>query len=73
MEVLMHRMLIVAMVAYSVFAADKVRAPELIRLSKGAPTAFREALIATLGQAEIQKGSAVIGENGDFLWVVENG
>ena len=68
----MHRMLIVAMVAYSVFAADKVRAPELIRLSKGAPTAFREALIATLGQPEIQKGSAVIGENGDFLWVVEN-
>ena len=68
----MHRMLIVAAVACSVFAADKVKAPELIRLSRGAPAGFREALVATLGQAEIQKGSAVIGENGDFLWAVEN-
>ena len=33
---------------------------------------FREALLATLKEADIQKGTAFLGEGPDFLWVVES-
>jgi enterochelin esterase family protein len=63
---------VLAALATSIPGADKVAAPELVRLSKGDPGAFRETLLATLGQSEIQKGIAVVGENGSFVWAVEN-
>jgi enterochelin esterase family protein len=40
---------------------------------KGAHSAqFREALVETLGDTNIKKGTAVLGEGPDFLWAVES-
>ena len=55
-------------------AAEKISAPQLIEMAhrnRSSP-AFVEALRATLPAADIQKGTAVIGEGPDFLWVVES-
>ncbi|HYM13604.1 MAG TPA: alpha/beta hydrolase-fold protein [Bryobacterales bacterium] len=54
-------------------ATDKVPPAQLLEMAhKGAHSAqFRETLVATLGEAEIHKGTAVLGEGPDFLWAVE--
>ena len=54
------------------FGADKLTAPELIGLTKGNPEKLQEALVATLGQEMIQKGTAAIGRGPDFIWAVES-
>jgi len=54
-------------------AADKVPFARLINMARnqsGSP-AFREALATTLGDAEIKKGTAVLGEGPDFIWAFE--
>jgi enterochelin esterase family protein len=58
----------------AVFAADKVPVSRLIEMSKQnpAPAEFREAVEATLGAPDMQKGTAVIGEGPDFFWAVES-
>ncbi len=60
--------------AAALSAAEKTPAPKLIQMAGGEPNSaqFREALLATLGEANIQKGAAVIGEGPDFLWAVES-
>ena len=55
----------------SALAADKLTAPELIRMSKSNSPAFRQALIASLGNEPIKKGTAFLGEGPDFIWAVE--
>jgi enterochelin esterase family protein len=56
------------------FAAEKVSVSRLIEMSRQnpAPAEFREAVAATLGEADIKKGTAVIGEGPDFFWAVES-
>jgi enterochelin esterase-like enzyme len=51
-------------------AAEKLSAPQLIAEMKSAR--FKEALLATLSEAEIKKGTAVLGEGPDFIWAVES-
>ena len=57
--------------AFTASAADKVSAPELIRMSKSKAPGFREALIASLGDGPIKKGAAFLGEGPDFIWAIE--
>jgi enterochelin esterase-like enzyme len=52
-------------------AADKLTVPQLTEASRGRPEAFREALLATLGEGPIQKGTAILGQGPDFVWAVE--
>ena len=55
-------------------AAEKLPALKLIELAGqdvNAP-AFREALVATLGEERIRKGTAVIAQGADFLFAVES-
>lgn len=58
----------------AVLAADKVPVSRLIEMSRQnpAPAGFRDVVAATLGEAEIQKGTAVLGEGPDFFWAVES-
>jgi enterochelin esterase-like enzyme len=57
--------------ACTLSAAQKATVADLIRLSLSDHTAFRNALVATLGAAQIQKGVAVYGEGPYFVWAVE--
>src|SRR5262245_20316743 len=63
-----HWLFLAASVA---FAADRVSAPELIRMAESRAANFREALIAALGEAKIKDGSAFLGEGPNFIWAVE--
>ena len=69
-----HRLSLVLAVACALFAAEKTPAPKLLEMAAKSPnsTEFREAAIATLTDANIKKGSAIIGEGPDFLWMVES-
>jgi len=55
-------------------AAEKTPPSQLLEMARKEPNApqFREAAIATLGDADIKKGAAIIGEGPDFLWLVES-
>jgi enterochelin esterase family protein len=59
------------LLATAALGADKVSAPELIRMSKSNSPGFRQALIATLGHEAITKGTAFLGEGPDFIFAVE--
>jgi enterochelin esterase family protein len=61
----------VILLATAAFAAEKVSAPELIRMSKTNSPGFRQALVASLGEEAIRKGTAFLGEGPDFIWAVE--
>ena len=52
------------------FGADKLTAPQLIALAKS-PDKLAAALIATLGEEPLKKGTAVLGYGPDFIWAVE--
>jgi enterochelin esterase family protein len=56
------------------FAADKVPVLQLIEMSRQNPTpaGFRDAVAATLGEADMQKGTAVAGEGPEFFWAVDS-
>jgi enterochelin esterase-like enzyme len=56
------------------FPADKLPVSQLIEISRQnpPPPGFRDAVAATLGEADIQKGTAVVGEGPDFFWAVES-
>jgi enterochelin esterase family protein len=58
----------------SLWAAEKVPTPKLLQMAAKNPNSaeFREALMATLPEADINKGTAFIGEGPDFLWVVDS-
>ena len=55
-------------------AADKVPSSKLVDLAHTRPQSsdFREALMATLGEANIQKGTAWAGGGPDFIFAVES-
>lgn len=55
-------------------ATEKLPASKLIQMTATAPNepAFREALIATLGENRIKAGTAITGEGPDFLWAIES-
>lgn len=69
----MTKLLIALLSAGALLAADQMPPRQLLDLAKrdADSAAFREALVATLGDAEIKKGTAVLGEGPDFLWAVE--
>lgn len=68
------KLLIVGALALSAAAAEKATVATLMEMARKEPNsaAFREALVATLGEAEIKKGTAVLGEGPDFVWAVES-
>ena len=55
-------------------AAGKLTAPQLIELSRksGSSQEFADALRASLADAEIKNGTAILGEGADFIWAVES-
>jgi enterochelin esterase-like enzyme len=67
------RFLILFLTAFSIFAAGKLPPEELIALARGAhgSAEFREAVIASLPDADLKKGMAYAGHGPDFLAVVE--
>lgn len=67
-----HALLTLLLFATALAAAEKTPAPQLIQMANKEPNSprFREALLATLKEADIHKGAAFIGEGPDFLWVV---
>ena len=69
-----HRLPLLLLAASTLFAADKTAAPKLLELAAKSPNSieFREAAIATLTDANIKKGTAILGEGPDFLWLVES-
>jgi len=54
----------------SVCAAQKVSTPELLQMSRTRSAGLEQALRDTLGADNIQKGTAVAGEMGEFVWAV---
>ena len=52
--------------------AEKLSTPQLIRMSRTKSAEFRQALVQSLGEEEIRKGTAYAGEGPDFIWVVES-
>src|SRR5258708_22635899 len=64
---------IALLIAGALMAATKMSAPELIALAKKDPQSaqFREGLGASLGAAEMKKGTAAIGEGTDFVWAID--
>lgn len=67
--------LIIFLIGVSLFAAEKVPARRLLDMVRQRTSAaeFSDAVVATLGEADLKKGSAVIGDGPDFLWAVESG
>ena len=65
--------LIPLLIACTLFAAEKTPAPRLLEMahSNANSPEFREALIATLGDADLKKGTAVVDNGPDFLWALE--
>ncbi len=55
-------------------AAEKPSVKDLLAMARKAPDSaqFREALLASVNEADLKKGTAVIGELADFLWAVES-
>jgi hypothetical protein len=68
------RVALLIMTAAIAPAAEKTAPSQLMEMARKEPNSaqFREAAIATLNDADIKKGAAVIGEGPDFLWVVES-
>src|SRR5437870_5336179 len=64
----------VVFVGLSLIAADKLPAPRLLEMARqhANTTEFHDAVVATLGDADLKKGAAVLGEGPDFLWAVES-
>jgi enterochelin esterase-like enzyme len=67
----LHRVFLILAAAALAMAAPKSTAPELMRMSKTRSAQFREALVASLGDEAIKKGTAFLGEGADFIWAVE--
>lgn len=60
------------LMAATAAAAEKANIPEFIRLSLTDHSAFRNALVASMGAAQIKKGIAVLGEGPYFIWALES-
>ena len=53
-------------------AAGKLPARRLIELAQSNSPQLRESLIESLGEPNIRKGTAALGEGEDFIWAVES-
>jgi hypothetical protein len=55
-------------------AAEKTAPSQLLEMARKEPNSpqFREAVVATVSDADLKKGAAIVGEGPDFLWVVES-
>lgn len=69
----MDKLLLLVTLSASSWAVAAISAPQLIDMARTNPASaeFREALVASLGEVEIKKGTAVTGQGPDFLWAVE--
>jgi enterochelin esterase-like enzyme len=56
----------------SVRAADKLGARQLIELTRQKPSGLANALRASLGDEQINKGVAFAGEEPDFIWALQS-
>ena len=69
----MTKFVVFAAFVCSLSGAEKLSVPQLLALSRTPDSpAFAEGLRATLGDAAIQKGTAVAGQGADFIWAVES-
>src|SRR5258708_21938583 len=57
--------------AASVFAAEKLTAPQLIELAKSNSPALRDAITATFDPKELKEGTAWAGRGPDFFFATE--
>ena len=67
----MHSLHSLLVLPAAVLAGAPLSAPDLIRLAETRSSQFRDALIASLGEAKIKDGSAFLGKGPDFIWAVE--
>jgi len=65
-------LVITAIVCASMTAARAASVAELIRMSAKPNDAFRDALLETMGEENIVKGTAVAGHGADFVFAVES-
>src|ERR1700736_2064691 len=67
------RILSIALAAATCYAAGKVTPEQLIDLArtKGGSIEFRDAVVASLPDAELKKGTAFVGVGPDSLYVLE--
>jgi enterochelin esterase family protein len=54
--------------------AQKIPLSELIQMARTDPASpkFAQALLTSLGETEIKRGTAILGEGADFIWAVES-
>ncbi len=64
------RTLLTLMMLAGVGAAQPVSTPDLLQMARTRAAGLEQALRDTLGVDKIQKGKAVAGEMGDFVWTV---
>src|SRR5262245_60851686 len=50
--------------------AQKLSTQELLQMARSRPAGLEQALRDTLGADNIQKGTAAVGEMGDFVWAI---
>src|SRR5271169_422547 len=63
---------LVLLIPLTVFAADKLTAPQLIELAHKKPHDLDAAIRDSLGDEAIKKGTAFVGEGPDFVWAFES-
>lgn len=66
----MMRTLLIFLTLAGVCAAQKVSTQELLRMARTRDAGLEQALRDTLGEANIQKGTAAAGELGDFVFAI---
>src|SRR5260370_30145999 len=67
-----YRSLIVLLISLTVFAAEKLTAPQLIELAHKKLHDLAAAVRDSLGDEAIKKGTAFMGEGPDFVWAFES-
>jgi len=68
----MRTLLLPILCSCAVFGAESLTAPQLMEMARqdGKSEKFAGVLRASLGETEIAKGTAVLGEGADFIWAV---
>jgi len=69
----MKRIVSMLLLLVSAALAEKVTAPQLIEMARKSPAAFKEALVESLGEADIKRGTAFLGRGENFIFAVEAG
>ena len=60
------------LIPLSVFAAEKLTAPQLIELARKHAGDLADAIRVSLGDEQVKKGTALAGEGPDFIWAFES-